>query len=345
MKDFKIGKIKIGNKQKPFVVAELSANHGNSIKNCLKLVRLAKKAGANAIKLQTYKPDTITLNSNRKDFILKKASPWKKFKNLWKLYSNSFTPWDWHKRIFDEAKKNNLEYFSSPFDESSVDFLNKLNVKAFKIASAEINHIPMIEKIIKIRKPIIFSLGFASKKNVNDIIKLIDKYNFKKVIFLNCIANYPALAKDYSFEDIDKLKKKYLIGLSDHTIGNNLATISIAKGACLFEKHICEENKSTVDNFFSSNYEQFKEYAKTINLNYKIIKNRNSNLKKNKNTKNKRSIYVVKNIKIGQNFDENNIKIIRPGNSLDPSSYKNIIGKKTLVNLKVGDRIKLKYVK
>ena len=137
----------------------------------------------------------------------------------------------------------------------------------------------MIEKIIKIGKPIIFSLGFASMKNVNDIIKLVNKYNFKKIIFLNCVAEYPALSKDYTFKDIDKLKK-YLIGLSDHTVGNDIATISITKGACLFEKHICQENKYTIDNFFSSNYNQFREYVETINSNHIILSNKVSNLKK-----------------------------------------------------------------
>ena len=345
MISFKIGRSFIGNNHKPFIIAELSANHGNSLKKCLKLVNLAKQAGANAIKIQTYKPETITLNSNKPDFKIQNNSPWKKYKNLWKLYSKAFTPWDWHERIFDEAKKNNLEYFSSPFDETSVDFLNQLDVKAFKIASAEINHLPMIEKIIKLNKPIIFSLGFASKKNLSDIIRLTKKYRFKKMIFLNCVSNYPATSEEYSFVDIDNLKKNYLIGISDHTLDNDISSISVAKGACVFEKHLCIDGTYSVDDFFSSNMRQFKNYVNNINNIYKIIQNKKSNLKTNKDTINKRSIYVSKSINIGEKFSVENISVVRPGFSLDPSKYKYILGKKSKKKLKLGDRINLKDAK
>tara|TARA_B100000787_G_C16189253_1_gene296431 strand:+ start:207 stop:1244 length:1038 start_codon:yes stop_codon:yes gene_type:complete len=345
MKEFNIGKTKIGKLSKPFIIAELSANHGNSLKNCLKLVKLAKAAGASAIKIQTYRPDTITLKSNKKDFLLKKNSPWKKYDNMWNLYSKSFTPWEWHKAIFKEAKKNKLEFFSSPFDESAVDFLKNLNVKAYKIASAEINHIPMIEKIIKLNKPIIFSLGFSNLKNYQKINMLIKKYKFKKAIFLNCIADYPASIKDFSFYDFDNMKKKHLVGLSDHTIGNQISTISLLKGACVFEKHICLSKKETIDDFFSADYLDFKSYVDNLNLTYSLMKNINSNFEKNKHSINKRSIYVSQDINVGNKFNEDNIKIVRPGNSLDPELYFKIIGKKTLKKLKVGDRISLKNVK
>ncbi len=345
MLKFRIGNRIIGRNKKPFIIAELSANHGNSIKNCLKLVKLAKQAGADAIKLQTYKPDTITINSKKYDFRIRTNSPWNKYKTIWDLYSKSFTPWSWHKKIFEEAKKHNLEYFSSPFDETSVDFLNQLKVKAYKIASSEINHLPMIEKIVKLNKPIIISLGFANTDDLKNLKKLFKKYNFKKFIFLNCVSKYPAKFEDYSFNDHNKLSKKFLVGLSDHTTDNRASITSLINGGVVFEKHIKLYKLKSIDSFFSSDYVHFKKYVEDIRLFHKVISNQSSNLKKHKNSTNKRSIYVTNNIKKGDKFDTNNIKIIRPGKSIHPKYIKKIIGHRSKKNLSVGSRINIKDVK
>lgn len=341
MNEFNIGKKKIGPNHKPFIIAELSANHGNSLKNCLELVKIAKKSGADAIKLQTYLPETITLNSKKKDFSIKSNSPWFKYKTLWNLYSKSFTPWEWHKKIFSEAKKYNLEFFSSPFDEKAVDYLNNLGVSAFKIASSEINFIPMIRKIIEINKPMIISLGFANKDDVKNLIKLFKKKKFKKFAFLNCVSKYPAKFDDYSFNDHNYFAKKYIVGLSDHTVDARAAIYSLLNKGCIFEKHIKLSKKNTIDDFFSADLNNFYSYCKEINLFHKVKTNKKSNLNSNPGTKNKRSIYVSKIIKKGERFNQSNLKIVRPGNSLHPKFFEKIIGKKSKKKFYVGDRINL----
>ena len=217
---FRIGRKYIGNKCPALVVAELSGNHGGSFSRIKKMLIKAKEAGADMIKLQTYTADTITLNSNNNDFKINKNTPWKKNKNLWDLYNKASTPWKWHKKIFQIGKKLKIDIFSSPFDESAVDFLEKLNCPAYKIASAEINHIPLLIKVAKTKKPVIVSIGLANLNEVKLAIKTLKKNGCKKIVLLKCVSSYPSPLDEQNLISIPELKKKFgtLVGLSDHTV-------------------------------------------------------------------------------------------------------------------------------
>ena len=252
-KNFKIGKKFVGKNHPCLIVAELSGNHGGSFSRVKKLITQAKNSGADLVKLQTYKPDSITLNSNKKDFKIIKNTPWKKNKNLWTLYNKSFTPWSWHKAIFKFGKKIGIDIFSSPFDEEAVEMLEKLNCPAYKIASAEINHIPLIEKIAKTKKPVILSIGLGSLTDIKLALKILRKYKSKKIIILQCVSSYPSPLNEQNLKIIPLIKKKFRVisGLSDHTLGTTTAMASAALGASVIEKHFnLDDNKKTVDSFF-----------------------------------------------------------------------------------------------
>tara|TARA_Y100000590_G_scaffold213372_1_gene241790 strand:- start:55826 stop:56881 length:1056 start_codon:yes stop_codon:yes gene_type:complete len=350
IKNFKIGNKNIGENFKSFVVAEMSGNHLGKLKNALKIVRLAKKCGADAIKLQTYKPNTITLNSNKKDFKIPKKSPWFKYKNLWNLYNNAHTPWEWHRRIFQEARKNKLSFFSSPFDETAVDFLEKIGCQAYKIASPEINHIPLIEKISKTNKPVILSTGLASYAEIKTAVNILKKNKSKKIIILKCSSSYPADYNELNLLTMSHIKKKFksLVGFSDHTIGSIAPLTSVVLGGKMIEKHFIFDQKiNSVDNFFSAGPHQFKEMVNQIRsaersigkITYKLSKKSKISLN------GKRSIYVSNNIYKGQKISKNNIKVVRPSYGLNPKLYKSVLGKKTIKNLKAGSRLEVKFLK
>ena len=330
---------------KCFIVAEISASHNNNLKHTLRLIREAKKCGADAIKLQTYTPDTITFKSNKSDFKIKKNSPWRKYRNLWNLYNKAHMPWEWQKKIFQLSRKLNLSYFSSPFDETAVDFLEKIGSQAYKIASPEINHLPLIRKVAKTKKPIIISTGLASKNEIDLAIKLIKKEGNKKIIVLKCTSSYPADYQDLNLKMINTFKRKFktLIGFSDHSIGALPASIAVSLGACMVEKHIqLGKSKKNIDSFFSTQSNEFKEMVNSIRktedilgfIDFKIPKNARSSLN------GKRSIYVVKDIKKGEVFNEENIKIIRPSFGLNPKYYEKILGKIAKRKFNLGDRLK-----
>jgi len=345
MKKFFIGKRQIGDNSKCFIVAEISASHNKNLKHTLNLIREAKKSGADAIKLQTYTPDTITLRSNKSDFKIKKNSPWKKFQNLWNLYDKAHMPWKWQKKIFDLANKLNLSYFSSPFDETAVDFLEKIGSQAYKIASPEINHLPLIRKVAKTNKPIIISTGLANQSEIVQAIKTIKKEGNKKIIVLKCTSSYPSDYRDLNLKMIKTFRQKFntLVGFSDHSIGALPAAISVSLGACMVEKHIQLGNsKKNIDSFFSSQSFKFKEMVNSIRDTEKVLGLVSFQIpKKAKSSLNgKRSIYVVKKIKKGEILNDKNIKIIRPSYGLSPKYYDKVLGKKAKRNFDIGDRLK-----
>jgi len=348
--NFKIGTKKIGDGYKSFVVAEMSANHSGKLSNALKIVRLAKKCGADAIKLQTYTANTITLNSNSKDFLIPKKSPWHKYKNLWNLYDKAYTPWKWHKKIFSEARKNNLSYFSSPFDETAVDFLEKIGCQAYKVASPEIGHLPLIEKISKTGKPVILSTGLATFNEIKTAINVLKKNKCKKIVILKCCSSYPADLNELNLKTIQDIRRKFktLVGFSDHTVDTIPAVTSTILGGCMIEKHFTFDIKiNTVDKFFSAGPLKFKKMVQQIRSAEESMGKIDYSLsKKSKISLNgKRSIYVSHNIRRGQTITKKNIKIVRPSYGLNPKFYKFVIGKKSLKNLKAGTRLKIKYIK
>ena len=345
-KIIKIGKKYIGENKPSFIIAEISANHSQNLEKAKKLILLAKKAGANAIKIQTYKPESISIKGVKD---LKNNKTWKNFDSRFELFSKTYLPWEWHKKLFQLAKKNNIEIFSSPFDIKSVKFLDQFNPVAYKIASPEINDFPLIEEIVKKNKPIIASLGCAEEEDILNLIKLMKKYKNNKLILLKCIADYPTNPKFLNLKTINFLKKKYgcLVGLSDHTLGVGAPIASVMLGGCMVEKHIKLINdKKSIDSFFSIDNFNFKIMSKGIRDAEesvgKITLNLGPNHKKHLNSK--RSIYAIKNINIGEKFTEQNIQITRPGNTLHPKYFKNLLGKLSKKKIKIGMPIKLSFI-
>jgi len=258
----------ISNKNKPFIVAEMSGNHNQSINNALKLVRAAAKSGVDCLKLQTYTPDTLTLNVNKKGFIIKdKKSLWKG-KKLYSLYKKAYTPWEWHKPIFEYAKKLGLICFSTPFDNSAVDFLEKLNVPAYKIASFENTDLPLIKKVIKTGKPVIISTGMANLRELKETVSFIKDHGCKNFALLKCTSQYPANPKYSNILTIPNMKKLFgcEIGISDHTLGIGTSIAAVSHGASIIEKHFTINRKNGgVDSSFSLEPQEMKSLV----INYK----------------------------------------------------------------------------
>jgi pseudaminic acid synthase len=349
-KFFKIGKFDF-KKKKTFIVAEISSNHNKSYSRAVNLIKKAKKIGVDAVKLQTYTADTITLKSNRKDFSLDhiKDSSWKKYKNFYSIYNHGSTPWKWHKKLFRLAKKLKIEIFSSPFDETAVTMLENLNCVAYKVASPEINHIPLLIKIAKTKKPVILSTGLAKISDIDLAIKTLKKNGSNKIFILKCNSSYPAPLEESNLRNIPYLRKKYNlpIGLSDHSKGNTAAISAVTLGACIIEKHFnLGDKKKTLDSFFSLDEKDFELMVDKIRETEKVLGEHEYSISKSsiKNLKARRSIYVSKNIKKNEKISKSNVKVVRPGLSLHPKYYNKIIGKKVKKNLKIGDRLKLNYL-
>ncbi len=346
MTTFKLGKYKINHKSKPFIIAELSANHNGKLSNIYSLIDKAKKSGADAIKLQSYTPDSMTINSKRQEFLVKEGL-WKG-SYLYDLYVKGTTPESWHKKIFNYAKKKKKLCFSTPFDIKAVKFLSKLNTPAFKVASFEITDIPLIEAVSRTGKPIIFSTGMASIKDIDIALSVAKKSGAKQIALLHCISKYPTEPKDYNLKFISKLIKKYnlIVGLSDHTIGSITAVSSIPLGAKIIEKHIKLPGESGLDGKFSMDTNEFSKFVKMIQEAHLTLGDENFN--RNKNEKEprlfRRSIFVSENIDKNEKISENNIKVVRPAYGLHPIYKKYVIGKKLKLSLKKGTPLKLSHL-
>tara|TARA_B100000965_G_scaffold401911_1_gene426760 strand:+ start:1090 stop:2136 length:1047 start_codon:yes stop_codon:yes gene_type:complete len=337
-----------GNKR-TFVVAEMSANHSSNISNAFKIIDHAKIIGVDAIKIQLYKANRITINSNKKDFKIKNKS-WKKYKNLFNLYKKAETPFEWYDTLSRYCKKKKIILFSSVFDLDTVDFLEKKNCPIYKIASPEITDIPLLEKVAKTGKPIIISTGLASKKDLDLAVNTLKKNRCRKIVILKCTSAYPAPLNELNLASIKTLKNRYktIVGFSDHSLGVVAPTIAVSLGAKVIEKHInLEKNKMSVDDFFSLKISEFQEMIKNIRDTEKIIGNENIKISKNslKNLAGRKSIYVTKNIDKGEIFTKQNISSIRPSFGLHPKFLKFLLGKKSKKNLKFGQKMKLSFVK
>ena len=329
----------IDNNSKVFIIAELSANHNGNIQTAIDTIRAAKRAGADCIKLQTYTADTITIDSNKDDFLIKDTI-WKG-KNLYELYKQAFTPWEWHPELFEEAEKLGLICFSSPFDKTAVDFLETLNVPAYKIASFEITDIPLIEYIASKKKPIIISTGIASVKDIELAIKTCKKMNNNDIALLKCTSSYPAPIDEANMIMIEDLAKRFKVisGLSDHTIGSTVPIVATAFGAKIIEKHfIIDRSIGGPDASFSMNEQEFSEMVKAIRQAEVAIGKVDYTLtdKQKKSRNFSRSLYVVENINKGDIITENNVKSIRPGFGMHPKCYNQILGKKVRFDLERG---------
>ena len=344
---FKIGQDIIGVNNPCYIVAELSANHAGSLSKMKKLIIDSKKAGVNAVKIQAYEADKITINSNNKEFLLNKKSPWKSYKNLFDLYKKAQTPKKWYKEIFLFARKNKVTLFASVFDNNTVDYLENLNCPAYKIASAEITDIPLIERVAKTKKPIIISNGLANFTDLKLAIKTIKKYN-NKIIVLKCTSSYPAPIDTLNLKMIKHMQNqlKVLTGFSDHTLGITSPVFAASQGAVMIEKHIKINNdKKSVDSFFSIGTDGMREMVRDIRNNEKSYGKIDYTIPNSAkpNLKSRKSLFVVKDIKKGEAFSENNIRSIRPWGGLHPKHYKKILGKKSKLKLKFGTPLNFKH--
>lgn len=344
MKTFSILGQEINDTVKPYVIAEMSGNHNQSFEQAISIIRAASRSGVNALKLQTYTPETITLNCQSDDFkISNSQSPWNN-RYLYDLYSDAYTDWDWIKGIMLECKKHSITCFTSVFDETAIDFMENLNTPAYKIASFENNHIPLIIKASETGKPLIISTGTASEEDIVEAVDAARGAGCTQLALLKCTSDYPADVADSNLLTISYLKEKFdcEVGLSDHTLGIGVAIASVALGASIIEKHfIGDRSLGGVDASFSADESEMKLLVSETERAQRAIGKVNfalSNREEN-NIQFRRSIYASANIKKGDIFTSKNIKVIRPGFGLHPRYYHEIIGRASLRDFSFGQPI------
>jgi len=338
-KEITINNRKIGTAYSPYIIAEMSANHNGSIERAYEIIDMAKAMGADAVKMQTYTPDTITLKSDRPEFMITEGL-WAG-SALYDLYESAYTPWDWHKPLFEHAKKKGITIFSSPFDETAVDLLEDLNAPAYKIASFEAVDLPLIKYVAGTGKPLIISTGMADAEEIQDAIDAAREGGCKELAILHCISGYPAPAEDYNLRTILDMQDKFSvpIGLSDHTIENTTAITSVALGACIIEKHVTLDRKGGgPDDSFSLEPQDLKELCNKANTAWLALGEAGYSRKSSEksNVKFRRSLYFVEDIKSGEIITNRHIKSIRPGYGLPPKMFDTVIGKKLVVDVERG---------
>lgn len=340
----KIGNFEINKTSKVLIIAELSANHNGSMEVALETIKAAKRAGADCIKLQTYRADTITIDSKKDDFLIK-GTIWDG-KNLFELYQEAYTPWEWHETLFNAAAAEGLICFSSPFDKTAVDFLENLNVPAYKIASFEITDIPLIELVASKGKPVIISTGIATTEDIELALDACYRIGNYDIALLKCTSSYPAPINEANLIMVKDLAERYNVisGLSDHTLGSTAPVVATCFGAKIIEKHfILDRSIGGPDASFSMNEEEFTQMVKAVREAESAIGVVDYQLT-DKQIKGKdfcRSLYVVENINEGELFTEKNIKSIRPGFGLHPKFYHEVLGTKAKTDFTKGDRLTL----
>ncbi|MCH9770563.1 MAG: pseudaminic acid synthase [Gammaproteobacteria bacterium] len=346
--DFKIKNRSIGPGYPPLVIAEISANHNQSFDRALAIVKAAIEAGADAIKLQTYTADTMTIDVAGEDFQITDPSSLWAGRSLYSLYEEAHTPWEWHQKLFDYCTKHDVLAFSSPFDETAVDFLESLNVPAYKVASFEMTDLPLIRKIAATGKPMIISTGLANREEIAETVITAKQAGCESICLLHCVSAYPAKAEDYYLRTIDDLAASFntLVGLSDHTLTNSTAVASIALGACVIEKHFTlSRADGGPDAAFSLEPAELKQLCLDVKTVWQALGEANYTLKAGEaaNLKFRRSIYAVENIAKGEVFSVDNIRRIRPGFGLAPKFFEDLLGKQALVDIAKGMPIKAEY--
>ena len=325
---------------KTFIIAELSANHNQNFDLAVKTIVAAKESGADAIKIQTYTPDTITIDCDNDYFKIKQGTIWDG-KTLYELYKEAYTPWEWHPKLKKVAEDLGLVFFSTPFDKTAVDFLEELKVPLYKIASFEITDIPLIEYTASKGKPILMSTGIAELQEIEDAIDACRRLNNSQITLLKCTSNYPAPIEEANLLTIPDMKRRFgvEVGLSDHTMGVDVSLAAVALGAKVIEKHfILDRNIGGPDASFSIEPGEFKCMVNSIRntekslgkVNYEL----NSNTRKSRDFS--RSLFVVEDIKKGEVFTDNNVRSIRPGFGLKPKYFKDIVGKKAKTDIRRG---------
>ena len=348
MSDFiKINGRKIGNSFSPYIIAEMSANHNGDINNAYKIIDMAKLSGADCVKLQTYTPDTLTIDSKLPDFQLTEGL-WTG-QSLYELYKGAFMPWEWHQPLFDYAKKIDITIFSSPFDNTAVDLLEDLNTPAYKIASFEAIDLPLIKYVAQTEKPMIISTGMADAEEIQEAIEAAREGGCKELAILHCVSGYPAPARDYNLRTLVDMQQKFdlVTGLSDHTIDNTTAITSVALGASIIEKHVTlNRDGGGPDDSFSLESEELRELCVGAKTAWEALGKVDYRRKSSEqgNVKFRRSLYFVKDISEGEIITTDHIQSIRHGYGLAPKYMEAILGQKTTSMVKRGTPVSFNLI-
>lgn len=348
-KNLRIGVSPVGVGHPPFIVAEMSGNHNQSLEKALLIVEAAAKAGVHAIKLQTYTADMLTIDAETDEFFIRDSESLWKGQSLYKLYQKAYTPWEWHEPIFGRCRELGLIAFSTPFDETAVDFLENLNVPAYKIASFENNHLPLIRKVAATGKPVIISTGMATVAELDEAVRTAREAGCEDIILLKCTSTYPATPKDTNILTIPHLRELFgvEVGLSDHTLGMGVAIASVALGAVMIEKHFTiSRAEGGVDSSFSMEPQEMKVLVEETYKAWQALGeiSYGPTEKEKLSLQFRRSIYVVEDMVKGEEFTAKNLKVIRPGKGLHPRYYDLFLGKKTACAIRRGTPMSWKFI-
>jgi pseudaminic acid synthase len=326
-----------------YIIAEMSANHNGCLQTALDTIKAAKEVGANAIKLQTYTADTLTLDCTKEDFMISGGTLWDG-KNLYQLYQEAYTPWEWHKELFEYARSINIDIFSTPFDKTAVDFLEQFNPCAYKIASFEITDYELIRYVASKKKPIIISTGIATIEEIQDVVAICKSEGNEQIVLLKCTSEYPAPLNVANLVMIGDLAQTFgvIAGFSDHTIGSTAPIVAVTLGAKVIEKHfILDRSIGGADCEFSMDKKEFAQMVQAVRDTEKLLGKVDYSLddKRIKQRRFCRSLYVSKDISKGEIFTEENIRSIRPGYGMHPKYLKDILGKVAQQNYEFGERL------
>lgn len=349
-KTIRVGRWKIGPNEPPFIVAEMSGNHKGSLDRALRIVDEAAKAGASAIKLQTYTADTMTLDLRDKEFFISDPKSLWKGHTLYELYEKAHTPWAWHKPLLERCKKRGLLGFSTPFDATGVDFLESLDVPLYKIASFENTDLPLIRRAAKTKKPLVISTGMATEKEIAESVEAARSAGCKDLVLLKCTSAYPADPSDIHLRTLPALAKKFdcLAGLSDHTLGISVSVAAVACGAVMLERHLTlDRREGGVDSAFSLEPAEFKELTASCQKAQLALgkETYGPSLKEKASLCFRRSLYVVEDVRQGEAFTKQNVRNIRPGYGLPPKCVDAVLGKKAAKNLSKGTAFRWDFIK
>jgi pseudaminic acid synthase len=341
MTDIRIGNKIIGHIHKPFIIAEMSGNHNQSLERAKAIIDAASDAGADAVKLQTYTPDTMTIDAKGGLFEITDTDSLWKGRNLYELYKEAHTPWEWHQPLFEYAKEKGIYIFSTPFDETAVDFLETIGVGAYKIASFENTDHPLLKKVARTGKPIIMSTGLATVADLDEAVRVLRNNGCKELILLKCTSTYPASPENTHLLTIPHMAQLFNchVGLSDHTMGIGAAVASVALGARVIEKHFTlRRADGGVDSAFSIEPEELKSLVVESERAFLALGNIHYGVQEaeKKSLRFKRSLYVVKDIKQGETFSPENIRVIRPGDGMPSKFYETVLGKTARTDIKAG---------
>lgn len=333
---------------KTYIIAEMSANHAGSIERAKEIIHAAKESGADCIKIQTYTADTMTIDCNNKYFNIENGT-WKG-ENLYKLYQKAYTPWEWQAELKEEAKKVSIDFLSTPFDKTSVDFLEEIGIEFYKIASFELVDIPLIKYVASKNKPVIISTGMGSLEEIEEAVETVYSQDNRELALLKCSSAYPAITDDMNLAVIKDMKERFKIpvGLSDHSLGSLGAVGAVAMGASIIEKHICMSRKiENPDSSFSMEPDEFKQMVKDIrNIERAVGKvSYGPSKQEEESIKVRRSIFAVRDIKKGEKLTDENIRVIRPGYGMKPKYYNDILGKEPLHDIQMGTPLKRDMLK